>query len=211
MMPYSSRTDAGRHLGRYLVAGGVEADLVLGLPRGGVIVAAAVARELQRPLDVLLVRKLGHPHQREFAVGALAEDGTVVLDEETLSRSGLARADLDALIATERERLDQARAQFCRGAAPRLRGRRVLIVDDGLATGATAEAAVQMARRQGAAFVLLAAPVASASAVERLARVCDAVRVPWIDPAFEAVGQYYLDFTQTTDAEVLEALRSGPE
>jgi len=206
---FASRQDAGLKLGRCLQDQGVRADLVLGLPRGGVIVAAEVARALHLPLDVLLVRKIGHPWHREFAVGALGEDGVAVLDEEAIGPNALLRAELEAVIKEEKERLRSYQARFHPNGAPAFAGKTVLLVDDGLATGATMEAGVLSVRKQNARSIVVAAPVASAHAVERLARVADEVRVLKMDPNFEAVGQYYDAFAQTTDEEVLEVLKAG--
>ena len=209
MVAFASREDAGLKLGLCLQDQGVRADLVLGLPRGGVVVAAGVARTLQLPLDVLLVRKIGHPRHREFAVGALAENGVTVLDEDTIRASAVIRAELEAVIDEEKARLRGYHGRFHPKGAPALAGKSVLLVDDGLATGATMEAAVLSVRKQNAPRVVVAAPVASSHAVERLARVADEVRVLTMDPSFEAVGRYYETFTQTTDEEVLELLRAG--
>ena len=184
----------------------VEADLVLGLPRGGVVVAAEVARLLERPLDVLVVRKIGHPWHREFAVGALAEPDVVIFDEVSLSEIPVARSQLDKVVAEETARLQSYCRQFHPDGAPALDGKTVLLVDDGLATGATAEAAVLSAKRQCARHVIVATPVASTKAVERLARVADNVVALVTDPDFVAVGQYYRKFLATSDAEVLVLL-----
>jgi len=182
---------------------------VLGLPRGGVVVAAGVARALRLPLSTLIVRKIGHPWHREFAVGALAEQDVVVLDETAVGPDPMVRAELEEIIREEKERLSSYRARFHPRGAPELKGKAVLLVDDGLATGATTEAAVLSARKQQAAAVSVAAPVASTNAVERLARIADEVRVLCVDPAFDAVGRYYDVFSQTTDEEVLEVLRAA--
>jgi predicted phosphoribosyltransferase len=206
MAIFTSREDAGLKLGRCLQDQGVRADLVLGLPRGGVVVATGVARALHLPLDVLLVRKIGHPRHREFAVGALAENGVTVLDEDVIGANPVVRAELEAIIEEEQERLRGYQARFHPRGAPALAGKTVLLVDDGLATGATTEAAVLSVRKQSALSIVVAAPVASTHAVERLARVADEVRVLIMDPDFEAVGRYYDVFTQTTDEEVLELL-----
>jgi putative phosphoribosyl transferase len=203
---FASREDAGVRLGRYLQEQGVRADLVLGLPRGGVIVAAGVARALHLPLDVLIVRKIGHPRHREFAVGALAENGVVVLDEAVIGTDPVVRAELRGIIREEKERLRSYEARFHPQGTADLTDKTVLLVDDGLATGATTEAAVLSARKQKAREILVAAPVASTHAVERLARVADEVRVLCEDPDFDAVGRYYDMFSQTTDEEVLELL-----
>ena len=208
-MMFASREDAGRKLGRCLQDQRVRADLVLGLPRGGVVVAAGVARALRLPLSTLIVRKIGHPWHREFAVGALAEQDVVVLDETAVGPDPMVRAELEEIIREEKERLSSYRATFHLRGAPELKGKAVLLVDDGLATGATTEAAVLSARKQQAAAVSVAAPVASTNAVERLARIADEVRVLCVDPAFDAVGRYYDVFSQTTDEEVLEVLRAA--
>jgi predicted phosphoribosyltransferase len=208
-MEFGSRLEAGHRLGCLLRKLALEVDLVLGLPRGGVVVAAEVARVLQRPLDVLVVRKIGHPWHREFAVGALAEPDVVILDEGSLGRNPISRSLLDEVIAEETGRLEQYRKQFHRGGTPELAGKSVLLVDDGLATGATTEAAVAAARKWGARNVIVATPVASASAMDRLKRVADEVRALLVDPSFEAVGQYYDEFSQTTDEEVLALLEAA--
>ena len=210
-MRFASRTDAGRRLGRHLLEHGVQADLVFGLPRGGVVVAAGVARALQLPLDVLVVRKIGHPWQREFAVGALAEPDVVVFDETFKWKNPLARAEMENVLAEEMERLREYCRQFHASAAPVLEGKRVLLVDDGLATGATAEAAVISARQQKAARVVVTAPVASTHAVERLRHVADDVVVLLADTGFGAVGQYYTEFSQTSDEEVMALLHTSKD
>jgi putative phosphoribosyl transferase len=203
---FATREDAGRRLGCHLKERAVQADLVLGLPRGGVIVAAEVARILRLPLDVLVVRKLGHPRHREFAVGALAEGGVVVLDEETVGDNALLRAELRLVIQEESRRLGACQASFHGVPSFECRGKTVLLVDDGLATGATTEAAVRSARNQFARRIIVAAPVASTHAVTRLQLAADEVVTLLIDPDFDAVGRYYDKFPQTTDEEVIGLL-----
>ena len=205
-MMFASREDAGMRLGRYLREQEVRADLVLGLPRGGVVVAAGVARVLRLPLGVLIVRKIGHPRHREFAVGALAEQGVVVLDETVVGTNPVVHAELQAVIEEEKERLRNYEARFHPQGPPDLTGKAVLLVDDGLATGATTEAAVLSARKQHPRVITVAAPVASTHAVQRLSRVADEVRVLCVDPDFDAVGRYYDVFSQTTDEEVVEVM-----
>jgi|ERR1051326_45932 predicted phosphoribosyltransferase len=204
---FASREDAGRRLGQELLNGGVEADLVLGLPRGGVVVGAEVANILHVPLDVLIVRKIGHPLHREFAVGALAEPDVVVLDESVVGRNPLIRFQLKQVIEEEQERLQRYGEKFHHDGLPDLTAKSALLVDDGLATGATTEAAVEAVKKKGARCVIVAAPVASTNAVERLNRVADDVRILLVDPEFDAVGRYYESFSQTTDEEVLDLLQ----
>jgi predicted phosphoribosyltransferase len=203
---FASREEAGRRLGCLLAEERVQADMVLGLPRGGVVVAAEVAKALALKLDVLVVRKIGHPMHREFAIGALAEGGVVVLDERAIARNPVIRIELEQVIAEEQERLRSYEARFHREGVLDLAGKRVLLVDDGLATGSTTEAAVLSARSRQAASIVVAAPVGSTSAVDRLERVADQVRVLHIDPNFDAVGRYYEVFSQTTDDEVIQLL-----
>ena len=207
-MRFASRQDAGRRLGQHLKEQGADVDLVLGLPRGGVVVAAEVARLLQRPLDVLVVRKIGHPMHREFAVGALAEPDVVIFDEASLSEIPAVRSQLDKVVAEEIVRLREYCQRFHCFHVPVLRDKIVLLVDDGLATGATAEAAVLSAKQQSARRIVVAVPVASTSAVERLRRVADDVLTLVVDPDFAAVGQYYDEFSQTSDEEVIALLRN---
>jgi predicted phosphoribosyltransferase len=208
-MKFASRQDAGRQLGKFLRESGVAADLVLGLPRGGVVVAAEVARELKSPLDVLVVRKIGHPFQREFAVGALAEPDVVLLDDESLRQFPAGRTELDKIIAEETECLREYCRQFHFLERPQIAGKNVLLVDDGLATGATAEVAAISVRRKNARKILIAAPVASPQTVGRLRRVADEVVVLFEDFDFEAVGQYYENFLQTSDGEVVVLLHEA--
>ena len=208
-MRFASRTDAGQRLGQRLLELDVKADWVLGLPRGGVVVAAEVAHAMKCPLDVLIVRKIGHPWQREFAVGALAEPDVVIFDKSFKWKNPLTRNQLDNVIAEEKERLREYREQFHTAAARALTGKRVLLVDDGLATGATAEAAVLSARQQKAQQIIVAVPVASTHAVKRLRRVVDDIAVLFEDAGFEAVDQYYDAFSQTSDAEVIALLHAA--
>ncbi|HEY5909863.1 MAG TPA: phosphoribosyltransferase family protein [Verrucomicrobiae bacterium] len=208
-MVFASRKDAGQKLGRFLAARELRVDVVLGLPRGGVVVAAEVARRLGARLDVLVVRKLGHPLHREFAVGALAEGDVVVLDEAVIGANPIVRHELEGVLREEKDRLKSYQARFHQGGVMTAENKLVLLVDDGLATGATTEAAVLSARKQHARRITVAAPVASTHAVERLQKVADEVIALHVDPWFDAVGRYYDEFSQTTDEEVSALLRAG--
>lgn len=208
-MIFTSREEAGQRLGRYLIERDIRADLVVGLPRGGVVVAAEVARILQVPLDILIVRKIGHPLHREFAVGALAEGGVVVLDDVVIGNDVKVRAELGEIIEEEKQRLKSYQARFHRLDGVSLEQKAIVLVDDGLATGATTEAAVLSAKRRLASRVTVSAPVASTHAVERILRVADDVVVMCADSDFDAVGRYYQSFSQTTDEEVLGLLRAA--
>jgi putative phosphoribosyl transferase len=208
-MVFHSREDAGWLLGEHLKENHVQGDIVLGLPRGGVVVAAEVARILQLPLDVLVVRKIGHPRHREFAVGALAEGDVVLLDQAAIEAAHVARRELNEVLGEEKERLREYQLKFGRTTSPLLGGKSVILVDDGLATGATAEAAVLSARHRAAGRIILAVPVASTSAYNRLKREADEVIALEVDPDFDAVGRYYEHFSQTTDEEVLDLLETA--
>jgi putative phosphoribosyl transferase len=206
-MSFASRQDAGQKLASHLLNEGVHADVVVGLPRGGVVVAAEVAHGLHVPLDVLMVRKIGHPLHREFAVGALAENDVVLLDEHALGSNETARVMVAEVIREEQERLAQYKRKFHPEQEVDFCDKAVLIVDDGLATGRTMEAAVMAARRKGAKEVMVAVPVASMTAVGKLERVTNGMFALIIDPGLEAVGAYYESFSQTSDDEVVQLLR----
>ncbi|UDY35167.1 phosphoribosyltransferase [Dermatobacter hominis] len=206
---FRDRADAGRRLAELVADVPLERPVVLALPRGGVPVAVEVAAALGAPLDVLVVRKIGARGQPELAVGAVAEDGEVVLDD--LGVGGTPAAVLDEVIERERAEVRRRVEQYRGGRPlPDVRGADVVLVDDGLATGLTAEAAVRMLWERGAARVVLAVPVCARSSASRLRRHCEVVSVG--EPAgFGAVGAYYDDFTQVPDAEVLRILgRGGP-
>jgi predicted phosphoribosyltransferase/predicted alpha/beta-hydrolase family hydrolase len=209
-MPFVDRVDAGRQLAARLEPLRVLDPIVLALPRGGVPVAAEVAARLGAPLDVLVVRKIGHPRQPELAVGALGEDGVMILDQDSIARLGVTREALNATVARERSELERRVTRY-RGSRPRLdvRGRTVIVVDDGLATGASAHAGIAVLRRLGAVRVILAVPVAPADTVNALRRVADDVVCLETPHDFQAVGLWYDDFTQVTDEDV-DRLLSSP-
>jgi putative phosphoribosyl transferase len=210
---FDDRHDAGRRLAQALMERGPWADaVVLGLPRGGVPVAAEVARALGAPLDVIIVRKLGLPRQPEVAMGAIGEGGTRVTNEDVLRFGGVTDGDVRDVERRERAELASRVTRF-RGGRPALglADRTAIIVDDGIATGATAKVACLVARASGAASVVLAAPVGAPDAVADLAAspAVDQVVCLHVPPHFMAVGLHYVDFRQTTDAEVQEILRSA--
>jgi predicted phosphoribosyltransferase len=207
IMSFASRQDAGQKLGRHLLNEGVEVDVVVGLPRGGVIVAVEVSHLLQRPLEVLVVRKIGHPERREFAVGALAEEDVVVLDDKSIDSNETIREKLTEVINEEKERLRSYQLAFHQGQKADLCDKAVLLVDDGLATGATMEAGVLSARNQGARKVSIAVPVGSRSAILRLEHIVEGIFAIITDPGLEAVGAYYETFSQVKDDEVLSLLK----
>lgn len=204
---FADRADAGGRLARRLESFRDTGAVVVGLPRGGVPVAARVAEALGLVLDVILVRKLGVPWQPELGMGAVGEDGVTVVNDEIVSRAGVPAARLEAEIARERSEV-AGRSERYRGGRPRvpLTGRTVLVVDDGIATGSTARAACQVARKEGAARVVLAVPVAPAEWRDRLAGEADELVCLETPEPFYAVGQFYDDFRPTTDDEVVRLL-----
>lgn len=211
MRLFRNRSEAGRLLAARLSEFADRTDvIVLALPKGGVPVAAEVASALAAPLDVLVVRKIGAPWNPEFAVGAIASGGMMVLDAETLNELGLTKADLDPIILAEQREL-MRRERLYRGGRPfpALQGQVVILVDDGLATGATMQAAVAALRTRGPALVVVAVPVASQSARAMLDRVVDRVVCVSTPEPFYGVGAWYENFDQTTDEEVLSLLTHG--
>lgn len=204
---FRDRTDAGERLGAALGAVRSADPVVLGLPRGGVPVAARVAAALGAPLDVIVVRKLGAPMQPELAVGAIGEDGVRVVNDDVMRLTGTTAAELRRTEEHERQVLER-RVAGVRAARPResLDGRTALIVDDGIATGATMRTAVQVARAHGARRVVVAAPVAPPEVVDMLGRVADEVVVLDEPANFEAVGKWYRRFDVVTDEQVVELL-----
>lgn len=206
-MIFTDRVDAGRRLAGRLRPLGEEKPVVLGLPRGGVPVAFEVARALEAPLDVIIVRKLGVPFHRELGFGAIGEGGVRVVHEAIIRMSRADAEDLAEVERTEQVELDRQARRFRRGRSRiAVEGRTVIVVDDGIATGATARAACRVARAQGAARVVLAVPVAPPDAAASLREDADEVVCLSRPTDFSAVGEWYEDFSQTGDAEVVELL-----
>lgn len=206
-MRFADRQDAGRQLAKQLETLAQSNPVVLGLPRGGVPVAAEVARHLGAPLDVLLVRKLGVPHQPELAMGAIGEGGVRVLNHEVIRACEVTAEEWAQVEQSEWEELEH-HTDALRRNRPRveLTGRTVIIVDDGIATGSTAQAACQVVRAQEAERVVLAVPVGPLGWDERFANEVDDT-VSLITPEeFMAVGQWYRDFEPTTDDDVIDIL-----
>jgi putative phosphoribosyl transferase len=212
MRLFRDRQEAGRRLAAELNQRTFQRPLVVGLPRGGVPVAAQIARTLHAPLEVLVVRKLGHPADREFGVGALTEDGRVWLGPGFLKKFDFSREDLRPVI--ERERREAARrVRVYRGGRPPhpIHHREVILVDDGLATGVTAFAAIRYLREHGAARIVLAVPVAAPRAIDTLRELVDEVMCLAQPEPFRSVGAFYEDFHQVRDEEVLRQLAGQAE
>ena len=208
---FCDRRDAGRQLADKLRELAGARPVVLGLPRGGVPVAAEVARALGAELDVLVVRKLGCPGHPELGVGAIGEDGVRVLNEDLIARVGLTATALERVATRELTELERRVQRYRGGRRPvPVTGRTVIVIDDGLATGSTARAAVEVVRGRGARRVVLAVPVAPSHTVRELASVADEVVCLHRPETFWAIGQFYGDFTQISDKEVVDSLTQTP-
>ncbi len=207
MHAFRNRIDAGQQLAAALTRYRNRTDVIcLGLPRGGVPVANEVARALRVALDVLIVRKLGDPLQPEFALGAIASGGVVVLNDD-LPEEWLAPAVIDPVMAREYRELERREQLYRSGAAPlELRDKTVLLVDDGAATGSTLLAAVRAARQLGARSIVVAVPVASIEAATKLRDEASSVVCLGTPASFTSVGAWYVDFPQCTDDEVRDTL-----
>jgi putative phosphoribosyl transferase len=211
-MMFADRRDAGERLARRLVGLGVEEPLVLALPRGGVAVGIEVARALRAPLDVVLVRKIGAPWHRELAAGAVVDGDQpeLVLNDDVVRGYGIDEGYLEAEKARQLEEIERRRRLYLGGRRrPRIAGRTAIVVDDGIATGATVRAALHAVRRAGPKELVLAVPVASPEILDRLAPDADRIVCLHPDPDLMAVGQYYDDFRQVEDDEVVAMLEEA--
>ncbi len=207
-MIYRDRTEAGiRLVGKLVHYRDKAGVIVLGLPRGGVTVASQIAKALHCPLDILIVRKIGFPGNPELAAGALSETGTVVLNEDIVSDYGMSKEYLERETARQKEEIARRVALYRKGKGiPPLAGKTVILVDDGIATGATVKAAISTLKQEGLAKLVVAMPVASREAEQEIAPTVD----EWVclqTPAwFGSVGQFYSDFTQVGDEDVVAML-----
>lgn len=207
--PYADRRDAAERLSESLAGYEVHHPVILGIPRGGVVIADAVSRELNADLDVVLTRKLGAPGNPELAIGAISENGETFVQHQIADKVGAdenyIQQEKARQLAEIRARRDRYRAVLPKVA---LEGRSVILVDDGIATGATMQASVWAAREAGASRIVVAVPVGSRDALERLERDADEVVCPHIPEYFYAIGQFFEDFGQVSDEEVMEIFRA---
>ncbi|MFP8955496.1 phosphoribosyltransferase [Natrialbaceae archaeon A-CW3] len=204
---FDDRTDAGNQLAESLLTQGVEADVVLGIPRGALPIARPVADALEADLDVVVARKLGAPSNPELALGAVASDGSVWLNESLIAQLGVDHATIEETREREAENAATKAARYRDGdELPDLEGKRVVVVDDGVATGATAIACLRQVRAANCEFVMLAVPVGSPDSVSRLEAEADEVFALQTPRWFQAVGQFYRDFGQVSDEEAMTYL-----
>lgn len=205
---FDDRTDAGGRLATELERRGFDADVVLGIPRGALPVARPVADTLDASLDVVVARKMGAPRNPELALGAVASDGSVWYNDHLIDRLGVSEKYLEEIRTEEAENARQKADRYRESEGlPELRGKRVVIVDDGVATGATATACLRQVRETDAEWVALAVPVGSPRSVKDLEREADEVIAVETPADFRAVGQYYRNFGQVTDEEAIQYLR----
>ena len=208
---FADRREAGRELGRLLTRAVKPGEaIVLALPRGGVPVAYEIARALDIPLDVFLVRKLGTPGHPELAMGAIASGGIRVLNDEVVQALNIPQQQIDAVAAQEQRELERRDAAYRQGRSlPELTNRSVILVDDGLATGSTMKAAVQAVKQQQPKRIIVAVPVGALETCRMLGDMADEVICARTPQPFSAVGQWYRDFTQTSDDEVMSLLEES--
>lgn len=210
-MRFANRAEAGQILAEELKQYQEQPDtVVLGLARGGVPVAFEVAKALGLPFDVFILRKLGVPGHEELAFGAIATGGVHVLDEETIDAVGLSPADMHRALTLARQEMDRRERRYRKDRHPvSVKGKTVILVDDGIATGSSMRAAIAALRKMQAARIVVAVPVAPSGTCERLRREVDEVVCVYAPEAFYAVGAFYADFGQVSDDEVEELLRHG--
>lgn len=209
-MTFKDRKEAGKRLFEALTAyKNHDNAIVLGLPRGGVVVAHEVARKLNVPLDIIVPRKIGAPGYKEFAIGAIAQDGTGVFNDEIIKGYGISREYIDTEVRNEKAEA-QRRLKVYRGKRPELnvKNKIVILVDDGIATGYTMLAALKFLKSQNPAKIIVAVPVASPHSLKEIEKEADQVVVLAAPPFFQAVGQFFEEFGQTTDDEVIEIMNS---
>ena len=212
-MPFRNRSEAGRRLAVALAGYKEQEPTILALPRGGVAVAAEVAAALDAPLDLILVRKVGVPFQPELAMGAVADGGgsTIVRNEDVIEHVGIDEAEFKAVCDAELAEIERRRERYL-GNRERaeIAGRTAIVIDDGVATGATTRAALRATRMRNPKQLVLAVPVAPSDSLTELRREADDIMCLEDDSVFEAIGLYYRDFRQVSDEEVIEILHRFP-
>lgn len=210
MTRFSDRRDAGKHVARMLMAYKRSPDtVVFGLPRGGVVVAYEVARELELPLDIMVPRKVGAPFNEELAVGAVTQDGQMVWNEQLVKSLHLNRTDMRETIKKETSEAQRRLQLYRHGKGPlAIKGKTVILVDDGIATGATMRAAIVYARQQAAKKIVVAVPVATVDTLEIIEKEADEVVSVMLPKIFLGISAFYDSFPQTEDEEVISLLQS---
>jgi len=212
MMPFHDRAEAGGLLAKELIRYKDSGAVVLALPRGGVPVAAAVATALRAPLDLVLVRKIGVPYQPELAMGALADGGKTIIvrNEDVIAAAGISEAEFDRVCDSESREIERRRSHYLGGRErPEVNGRLAIVVDDGIATGATTRAALRAVRARGPSKLVLAVPVAPTDTLDAMCDEADEIVCLEAHDAFGAIGFFYADFRQVADEEVIDILNAS--
>ena len=210
MAYFSDRVDAGKRLASTLADFAGKNAIVLAIPRGGVVVGYEISKALNLPLDVIIPHKIGAPDNPELAIGAITEDGTVILDENLVAYIGVPKSYIKEESERQKREIERRLEMYREGVPyPDLKGRHVIIVDDGIATGSTMKAALASVKNRGAKTVTVAVPVGPPSTIEELKKRADRVVSIYTPEYFQAIGQFYADFNQTTDAEVIQLLKKA--
>jgi putative phosphoribosyl transferase len=210
MAYFNDRVDAGKRLASELADFKDKDALVLAIPRGGVVVGYEIAKALSLQLDVIIPRKIGAPDNPELAIGAVTEDGTTILDRSLIAYIGVPPYYIEEESERQRQEIQRRLKVYRQNEPyPNLKGRNVIIVDDGIATGSTMKAALASVKNRGAKSVTIAIPVGPPSTIGELEKIADCVVCPYTPEYFQAIGQFYSDFSQTTDEEVIELLKKN--
>ncbi len=210
MAYFSDRVDAGKRLASALKDFAGKNGVVLAIPRGGVVVGFEIARALRLSLDVIIPHKLGAPGNPELAIGAVAEDGTRILDDNLIDYMGVSGDYIKAEAEHQKQEIQRRLKLYRQDApSPNLKGLDVIVVDDGIATGSTMKAALASVKNRGAATVIVAVPVGPPSTIIELKKQADRVVCLYTPEYFQAIGQFYTDFSQTTDEEVIQLLKEN--
>jgi putative phosphoribosyl transferase len=207
---FTDRIDAGKKLALELKDFSGKKGIVLAIPRGGVVVGYMIAKSLNLPLDLIIPRKIGAPDNPELAIGAVAEDGTVILDEKLISYIGASQEYVKAETERQKREIERRLKLYRQDVSyPSLMGLDVIVVDDGIATGSTMKAALASVKNRGAVSVTVAVPVGPPSTIKELNKIADLVVCLYTPEFFQAIGQFYADFSQTTDKKVIELLKES--
>ena len=209
---FTDRVEAGKRLALSLKDFSGKKGVVLAIPRGGVVVGSVIAKALHLPLDVIIPRKLGAPDNPELAIGAVAEDGTAILDAKLIKYLGVSREYIKEETERQKNEIERRLKLYRQDTSyPDLEGLDVIVVDDGIATGSTMKAALASVKNRGAASVTVAVPVGPPSTIQELNEMADRVVCLYMPEFFQAIGEFYDDFTQTSDEEVIEMLRENKQ
>ena len=204
---FTDRIDAGKRLALALKDFSGKNGVVLAIPRGGVVVGYVIAKALNLPLDVIIPRKIGAPDNPELAIGAVAEDGTAILDNNLIKYLGVSREYIKEETERQKQEIDRRLKLYRQDTSyPNLKGLDVIVVDDGIATGSTMKAALASVKNRGAASITVAVPVGPPSTIEELNKMADRVVCLFTPEFFQAIGEFYGDFSQTSDEEVIKLL-----